>query len=449
MKNSKRLSFIITIVYWTLILGLAYLLFKYFINLVMPFVIALVMASLARPIAKWISRTTRKKRLPDGTVTTVTKQHTIAYNFAAVITVILLYVVLACLVVVLVLPFISIISDGASAVPSLYTNTIRPILQSLTDRVQGLSENLSDPVASMLSTVSSGLLSSLGSMATNVSAKVISWASSFVTSLPSVLLTSIICMIASVFFAIDLDDIAAFMKLNLPERVFTAGDSVKRALVEIVWQFLRSYFIIFLITWAEISVGMLILNQSYGFLIALLIAIFDAFPIVGSGMILLPWSLITLLIGDTKRGVILLVIYAIVVGARQIIEPRIVGHQVGMRPIVTLFCMYMGNKLFGGLGLFGLPITAAILVNLNAKYKLFRLPGSIRPNSDTAPASGEEPAPVPDAPAPSDAPGQVSQQESPDVSTSEAEREPVPSAPAPAPSAGKKRQKRKNGPRTR
>ena len=390
MTKSRRVNFIVTIVYWALILGLAYLLFKYFLNLVMPFLIALIMASLARPIAKWLSQTTRKKRLPDGTVIRVTKQHTIAYNIAAVITVILLYIILACLVVVLVLPFISIISDGASAMPSLYTNTIRPLLQSLSDKFRLLTGNLSDPVASMLSTVSSGLLSSLGSMATNISAKVIAWASSFVTSLPSALLTSIICMIASVFFAIDLDDIAVFMKLNLPERVFTAGDSVKRALTEIVWQFLRSYFIIFLITWAEIALGLLFLKQPYWLLIALLIAIFDAFPIVGSGMIMLPWSLITLFTGDTRKGIPLLILYAVVVSVRQIIEPRIVGNHVGLRPIVTLFCMYVGNKLFGGLGLFALPITAAILVNLNAKYSLFRLPGAVREAANAVSSAAEE-----------------------------------------------------------
>lgn len=391
MKQSGRIKFIVTVVYWALILGLAYLLFKYFINLVMPFFIALIMASVARPLAKRLSRTTKKKRMPDGSIATVVRHRPLAYNIAAVITVILLYLILAALVVLLVLPFISIISDGASAVPSIYANTIRPLLQTLADKFRTLTVNMSEPVASMLSTVSSGLLSSLGSMATNLSAKVITWASSFVTSLPSALLKSIICMIASVFFAIDLDTIGAFIKLNMQERVFNAVESVKKALTGIIWQFLRSYFIIFLITWAEISIGLLLIKQSYALLIALLIAIFDAFPIVGSGMILLPWAVITLLTGPTSKGIFLLIIWAIVVGARQIIEPKIVGHQVGLRPIVTLFCMYVGSKLFGGLGLFGLPITAAILVNLNAKYSLFRLPGSRKEESEETPENGPPP----------------------------------------------------------
>ncbi len=66
-------------------------------------------------------------------------------------------------------------------------------------------------------------------------------------------------------------------------------------------------------------------------------------------MILLPWSIITLLTGNTMRGLGILIIYAVVVIARQIIEPKIVGKHVGLRPIVTLTCMYAGSKLFGGL----------------------------------------------------------------------------------------------------
>ena len=84
-------------------------------------------------------------------------------------------------------------------------------------------------------------------------------------------------------------------------------------------------------------------------------------------MILLPWSIITLLTGSTVRGLGIFIIYVVVVVVRQIIEPKIVGKHVGLRPIVTLTCMYAGSKLFGGIvGLFGLPIAAAIIMDLNS-----------------------------------------------------------------------------------
>lgn len=179
-------------------------------------------------------------------------------------------------------------------------------------------------------------------------------------------MSTIICLIATVFIAVDFDKIKTFIRRNLPERPLRMVRDVRDSFLGIVWQFIKSYFIIFCITTTEITVGLLLIGVNRPVLVAVLIAIFDAFPIVGSGMILLPWTILTLISGEVWRGLGLGILYAVVVIARQIIEPKIVGKHVGLRPIVTLICMYAGTRLFGGLiGLFGLPITAAILVDLN------------------------------------------------------------------------------------
>ena len=91
----------------------------------------------------------------------------------------------------------------------------------------------------------------------------------------------------------------------------------------------------------------------------------DVFPILGSGTVLIPWGIICLFTGDIKKGIGLLVLYVVIVILRQVIEPRIIGKRIGMRPIVTLVCMIVGAKLFGGIGLLGVPIAAAIITDLN------------------------------------------------------------------------------------
>jgi len=96
------------------------------------------------------------------------------------------------------------------------------------------------------------------------------------------------------------------------------------------------------------------------------VGVVDAFPIVGSGTVLIPWGIISLVTGNISRGIGILILYVVITVIRQIIEPRIVGKHVGLRPVVTLVCMYAGTKLFGGLGLFGLPITVAIISDLNS-----------------------------------------------------------------------------------
>ena len=120
-----------------------------------------------------------------------------------------------------------------------------------------------------------------------------------------------------------------------------------------------------LITFGELTLGLLIIGVRRPLLIAALIAIFDVFPVVGAGTILMPWSIISLIQGKGLQALGLAILYVVILVVRQFLEPKVVGKQVGLPPLVTLLCMFAGTSLFGVWGLFGLPIGAAILVNLN------------------------------------------------------------------------------------
>lgn len=216
-----------------------------------------------------------------------------------------------------------------------------------------------------METAAANIIGTIGSKVTDLSGKLIVWISSVATRIPSILLNAIICLIATAFIAADFESISNFFRINLPDRTLSIASEFKDSLSEIVWKFIKSYFVIFLITTAEISLGFLIIGQARPLDLGMLIAVFDAFPIVGSGMILLPMTIITLTSGNIAKGIGLLIIYLVVVIARQIIEPRIVGKRVGLRPIVSLICMYVGTKIFGGIGLFALPILTAIITDMN------------------------------------------------------------------------------------
>jgi len=120
-------------------------------------------------------------------------------------------------------------------------------------------------------------------------------------------------------------------------------------------------------TFAELSIALSILGVKYSVAIAGLIAVFDVLPVLGTGGIVLPWAAISLLTGDLKMAIGLAVTYLIITVIRNIVEPRIVGAQLGIHPVVTLISMFVGVNVFGFLGLFGLPIFIALLKHLNDK----------------------------------------------------------------------------------
>jgi predicted PurR-regulated permease PerM len=61
MDINKRKKFIINVFYWAIILAIVFLIFKYLLHLVMPFVIALLVAWILRPLSKFYKRKLKKR----------------------------------------------------------------------------------------------------------------------------------------------------------------------------------------------------------------------------------------------------------------------------------------------------------------------------------------------------------------------------------------------------
>ena len=320
-----------------------------------------------RPISRALSRETRYVRGKDGHKVLVKRKFHMNRNVAGIISVLVLFIVVGGLLTLIIIRLTDTIVDFVSFAPTFYEQSVLPGITKLYNWVLQIGERFDASIVDAIEQALPGMISNLGSAVTNLSGKIVSGITGIASRLPSILLNSIICLIATVFISVDFDRIKLFIRKNLPEKPLRVAVNVKNSFLEMIWQFIKSYAIIFCITVSEITVGMLIVDAKSPLLIGILIGIFDALPIVGSGMILLPWSIITLLTGSTVRGLGIFIIYVVVVVVRQIIEPKIVGKHVGLRPIVTLTCMYAGSKLFGGIvGLFGLPIAAAIIMDLNS-----------------------------------------------------------------------------------
>ena len=107
--------------------------------------------------------------------------------------------------------------------------------------------------------------------------------------------------------------------------------------------------------------GMLVLRSPHPLLLSAVTAVIDALPFFGSGFILWPGAVFHLIMGRSFLALGYLVIYGIIQVMRQVLQPRILGAQIGLHPLLTLFSMYFGFRCIGVWGLLLGPVTAVIL----------------------------------------------------------------------------------------
>ena len=96
----------------------------------------------------------------------------------------------------------------------------------------------------------------------------------------------------------------------------------------------------------------------------MVIAVIDMLPLLGSGIVLLPWALVCFLGGDVKVGIALLVIWIIATVAHQLAEPKLLGKHIGLHPLATLMSVYIGAELFGFVGLIAGPLVAVAIKSI-------------------------------------------------------------------------------------
>ena len=118
---------------------------------------------------------------------------------------------------------------------------------------------------------------------------------------------------------------------------------------------------IFLLTFCVMLVGFLLLGISKAPLVALIVAFLDILPVIGVGTVLLPWSIFLFATGDLVTGVGLVILFLVNTVVRQIAEPKIVGKNLGIHPVLSLALIYVGYALFGFAGLLITPLIAVAL----------------------------------------------------------------------------------------
>ena len=102
--------------------------------------------------------------------------------------------------------------------------------------------------------------------------------------------------------------------------------------------------------------GFLLLRVKNPVFWALVTALVDAVPMLGTGLILIPWTLLSFALGKRVLALGLLGIYVTAVLTRSTLEPKLLGRHLGMNPLLTLMALYAGYHLWGVTGMIVAPI---------------------------------------------------------------------------------------------
>ena len=335
------------------ILLFSWFFFKYALGALVPFILAAAIAALITPLSDKLSQ---KMKIPR--------------RLTAASMAILFFAILGFLAYFathrLILELGELI-DRLSAEPEIVSGALEIItdkLSSLGSRFGFLSqlsefeaiENLGLDLDKLLSQAATSIMASL-------TGAIPSAAAGLLSKVPEFLLFLAVLVISAFYFCTDREVISSALSSILPDRWNASLPKIKSKISSSLRGYLKAYLLIMLMTFCEVFLGLSILGVNYAFIISLIVAFVDILPILGTGTVLIPWAVVSLLMSNYKLGIGLLIIYGLITVIRQIAEPKIVGSSLGLHPLATLASIYISVRFIGFIGIFIGPVIALLICN--------------------------------------------------------------------------------------
>jgi len=194
-----------------------------------------------------------------------------------------------------------------------------------------------------------------------LSGGLLSFAASAAASFPRFFLFILTYAISVIFISVSYPQVIAFLLRQIPQRWHKRVRALGQDLVSTLLKWGRAQVKLIGVTFVILMVSFLIQRVSYGPLLAALIALIDALPVLGTGTVLIPWALFSFLGGNMALGVGMALTYATVSIVHSFMEPRFIGAQMGLHPVATLMAMYLGYRLIGVMGMITFPMIFLLL----------------------------------------------------------------------------------------
>lgn len=341
--------------YWKVIVSLAVsligtILFIYvgyrLLAFFMPFVIGWFLAYVASPLVNWLEKRVR-----------------IVKKLGSALIIILVLAGVGLLCYFLGSKLWQEIRALIENMPGLYRD-LESGFYTVGENLEGIFEMLPEGVQEGWQTMISNLDQTMGNLIGRISEPTMAAAGNFAKRIPSIFIGTIVTFISSYFFIAEREEVIIWAKKVAPdplvERMSMVMDNLKYA----VGGYFKAQFKIMIVVCLILIVGFVILDVHFYFLLAILIALLDFLPFFGTGTALIPWGLYKLMVGDYKMVIGLVILYGVTQLVRQLIQPKLVGDSMGLKPLLTLVFLYAGYKIGGVIAMiFAVPI-GMIVMNL-------------------------------------------------------------------------------------
>ncbi len=326
-----------------------YLLISRVFAYVLPFIIAWIIALIINPV---VDRLDKNTKVPRGLI--------------SIIFILIFFAILSLLLFLGASRLVMELNNILERLPQ-YAYSLRVATEDLIAWGQNIYINLSPEFMQMVNT---GFLNIINSITTLISSA-IGKSMILITFFPKTLLFVIVTIVASYMMSKDMNLIRNFSISQMPDQMLNRVRSVYSDLVRALGGFVRAQLTIMGITFLITISGLYLTGIPYALTMAIIIGVVDALPILGTGAVLVPWSVTNMLLGNYSIGIPLLILYAVILVTRQIIEPKIMGRNIGLHPLATLISLYIGLRVFGVIGILIGPL---ILIIIKALQKTMLLP---------------------------------------------------------------------------
>ncbi|WP_029331234.1 sporulation integral membrane protein YtvI [Exiguobacterium oxidotolerans] len=320
-------------------------------SLMYPFVFAFLLALLSRPLVDFFQKRLRLNR-----------------GWGALLSIILMSGLLIGSLVLIVMQLIRGLVFVANQLPDqiqelslyfqkLYNDKLAPMWNDASEALQSLGPSQQNTVQNSIESLGSSLASFIGEGSKSIATML----QSVLATLPSIALILVIVLLAWFFLAKDWHKYEIRMKQYEMFPWFARAETVVSSLRSALFGYIKAQLTLITITFFIVLIGLLILGVDHPFAIAFIAAFFDILPYLGTGSVFLPWIAYSIITGDTGLAIGLGILYAVVILQRNIMEPKIVGDNIGIQPITALIALFVGIKFFGVFGLILGPLVAVII----------------------------------------------------------------------------------------